>query len=157
MALESLVEQYTKNNDKSLEKIEKITEQDRKAIRNAAKLFLKIDHKNMDKIDDFQKEVAAHKSSLCEYYYPLCSLVKNKKAAYLVFLKNKAEAEGQKYVSSAAEPEANLAVASERRLRDKLQGSLESAIDLIRTCRNIKNNDEAKYQGRHSTEAEDLT
>lgn len=145
MALENLVEKFNKDNSKALAKIEKIVEPSRKAIKNASKLMAKLDHKNIDKVDQFQQEITSHKNVIAEYYFPLCGLVKNKKAAYLTFLKNKAEAENTKYVSAAAEPEANLAVAEERRLRDKLQGAWESAIELIRTCRNIKNNDESKY------------
>ena len=71
-----------------------------------------------------------------------------------MLLKNKAEAENSKYVAAAAEPEASLAVAAERRLRDRLQGSLESATELIRTCRNIKNNDEKKYGSSNSDDLE---
>jgi Xaa-Pro aminopeptidase len=152
MALESLIEKFNKDNSKALDKIEKILEPSRQAIQNGAKLMLKIDPKNIAKVDDFQKQVASHKALIAEYYYQLCGLVKNKKAAYMVLLKNKAEAENQKFVAAAAEAEANLAVADERRLRDKLQGSFEAATELIRTCRNIKNNDESKYSGKEETE-----
>lgn len=147
MALETLVEKFNRDNTKALAKIEKITDPSRKAVQGGVKLMLKVDPKNINKVDAIQKDVTAHKSILVDYYYQLCGLVKNKKAAYIVLLKNKAEEENTKYVAAAAEPEANLAVAAERRLRDRLQGSIEAAMEIIRTCRNIKNNDERKYGG----------
>lgn len=154
MALEKLVAQFNKDNSKSLAQIEKITTASLKAIQNGSKLMIKLDYKNIDKVDDFQKQIAGHKAFVADYYYRLCGLVKNKNAAYKMLLKNKAETENSKYVAAAAEPEASLAVAAERRLRDRLQGSLESATELIRTCRNIKNNDEKKYGSSSSDDLE---
>lgn len=152
MALESLVEQFNRDNSKGLEKIEKIVAPSRKAIRNASKLMMKIDPKNVDRVDEFQSQLAGHKAIIADYYYQLVGLVKNKKASYMILLKNKCEEEEKKFVAAASEPEANLAVAPERRLRDQLQGSLEAATEMIRTCRNIKNNDERKYGPTQSEE-----
>lgn len=150
MALEKLVEKFNKDNTKALEQIEKLVKPDIDAVRKAQKVFLKLDTKSYERINNFQQELAAHKSVLDDWYCQLEALVRNKEHAYFQMLVNQAELEETKFVATKAEHSAALAVAEERRLRNKIQGAQESAIGLIHTCRNIMNN--AKNSGQIDNE-----
>jgi hypothetical protein len=138
MALETLTEKFNKDNSKALAKIEKIVDPSIKAVEKAEKILAKLSDTNIPKIDQIERQLDEHKGILGGFHSQLAGLVKNKKAAYLTYLRNKAEAENTKYVAAAAEPEANLAVAPERRLRDKIYGKLDSAIGMIQTCRSLR-------------------
>ena len=144
MSLESLIEKYNVDNTKTLTKVEKIITPTLKAITKSQSMLLKINPENIKSVREFGKNVSANKSILDEWHKKLEALVKNKRGAYYMMLRNKANEEGVKLTSAPAEQESSLAVADERRLRDKVLGSLNSATEIIRTCRNILNNADVK-------------
>ena len=145
MSLESLVAKYNIDNTKTLNKVVKIVTPTLKLITKAQAILLTINPENITSVRNFHKEVASYKSTLCEWHKKLEALVKNKRGAYYMMLRNKAVAEETKFVSAPAEVEASLAVADERKIRDRLLGSLNSASEIVITCRNILNN--ADQQG----------
>lgn len=152
MALEKTIEQFKKDDSKALAKVEKIVDVSCKAVSNAKKILLRLNVNNIAKIKELEKDINAHYLILEEWYQKVNSLKKNKGYAYYQSLKNAAEAENAKFVSAPAEKEAALYVAPERKLRDKILGSQKGALETIKTCRNLINNQEFSTQSSDKDE-----
>ena len=146
MSLESVIEQFKKDDSKALAKIEKIIDSSCKAVSKAKSIMLKLNVNNINQIKEIEKNMNAHFLILEEWYQKINSLKKNKELAYYQYLKNSAEATNTKWVSAPAEKEASLYVAPERKLRDKILGSKNGALETIKTCRNLVNNQEFSTQ-----------
>jgi hypothetical protein len=154
MALEKTIEQFKKDDSKALAKVEKIVEPSCKAVAGGKKILLKLNVNNITQIKELEKDMTAHFLILEEWYNKVDSLKKNKEYAYYQSLKNAAEENNEKFVSAPTEKEAALYVAPERKLRDKILGSKNGAVEAIKTCRNLINNQEVKTQT--SPKADDL-
>ena len=139
MALEKQIEELKKDDSKALAKVEKIVENSCKAITRTKSILLKLNVNNINQIKELEKDVNAHYIILEEWYQKISSLKKNKELAYYMYLKNKLEAENAKFVSASADKESALYTAPERKLRDKVLGSLNGATEVMKTCRNIIN------------------
>lgn len=146
MALEERVQQFMKEDDKALAKVAKIVDSSCKAVAKAKNLLLKFNVNNIAKAKEIEKDVSAHYLTLEEWYQKVNSLKKNKEFAYFINAKNQAEQEGIKFVSTPIEKEAGLYVAPERKLRDKILGSLKGALEVLKTCRNIINSQRFETQ-----------
>jgi len=154
MSLEKIIDELKKDDSKSLAKVEKIVDVSCKAITGTKNILLKLNINNISQIKELQKDVNAHYIILEEWYEKISSLKKNKELAYYMYLKNKIEAENAKFVSASSEKESSLYVAPERKLRDKIQGSLKGAEEVMKTCRNIINSQ--KFASQSSDDAENV-
>ncbi len=154
MALENVIENLKKDDSKALAKVEKIVESSCKAITNTKDILLKLNVNNISQIKELEKDVNAHYLILEEWFQKISSLKKNKELAYYMYLKNKIDAENGKFVSASADKESALYVSPERKLRDKIAGSLNGASEVMKTCRNIINSQKFSSQTSASDEEE---
>jgi hypothetical protein len=146
MSLESTIEQFKKDDSKALDKVEKFVEDSCQAVAKAKSILLKLNVNNMTHIKEIQKDMTAYFLALEEWYQKVNSLKKNKELAYYMSLKNQSEENQEKFVSASAEKESALYVAPERKLRDKILGSKNGALEIIKTCRNLINSQELASQ-----------
>jgi len=156
MSLEKTIQQFKKDDSKALAKVEKIVESSCKAISTAKKLMLKLNVNNVSQIKELEKDMTAHFLILEEWYQKVNSLKKNKEYAYYQALKNAAEENNEKFVSAPSEKEAALYVAAERKLRDKILGSKNGAVEAMKTCRNLINNQELSTQTSKKDDLEEI-
>lgn len=156
MALEKTIEQFKKDDSKALAKVEKIVQASCKAVTDAKRILLKLNVNNITQIKELEKDMTAHYLILEEWYQKVNSLKKNKELAYYTSLKNAAEANNDKFVSAPAEKESSLYVAPERKLRDKILGSQKGALEAMKTCRNLINNQELSTQTSKKDDLEDI-
>jgi len=143
--IKELVVKYHKNNTEALTKIMKGLEPLEQATKDARKLCFTLDPNNMDRINELQIRIVGHKSQLQELFSKVDSLKRNKELAAYMDLKIKSEeSEGTiKFVDGSSKMEAAFAVADERRVRDHIEGLLKSADDILKTCRNLNNGQQA--------------
>lgn len=153
--LNDMIAKFTQDNEKTLAKVEKIIESSCESITHAKKLMLGLNVNNIVFVKELQKDITAHYIILEEWYQKVASLKKNKELAYFMLLKKQSEEKGEKFVSAPSEKEAALFVAFERKLRDKILGSLNGATEILKTCRNLINSQKFESQTGYSQEGAD--
>jgi ribosome-binding ATPase YchF (GTP1/OBG family) len=146
MALEDKVEKFKKDDSAALAKILKELEPTFKEVEAARRILPKLDINNLDKAKTIQMQLLAHYGVLKEWYDRIEALKVNKEVAYKQYLKNKAEEKNEKFVSAAAESEASLYVAEERKVRNQISGKLEFVLESIKGCRSLINSQQYPSQ-----------